>query len=111
MNTKINLSICLLTIVFLSAFATSAQKVSYHLAPGADLSRYKTYQWQKADDAKYPEKAIDDMFVRSIDAELSRRGYVRSENDGADMIVIYQIAILDDMLWSAGKSTIPFLGN
>lgn len=89
----------------------SAQKVSYQVDTKADFSRYKTYQWQRAEKAVYPEKALDDMFVRAIDAELGKRGLSRTEAGEADLIVIYQIAVLDDMEWSAGHSTIPMQSN
>ena len=111
MNTTFNRSAAIAIAILFSVIVVSAQKIDYQAAPGTDLSQYKTYRWQRAEDASYPEKAIDDLFVRSIDVELSKKGLVRIEGDEADLIVIYQIAILDDMRWSAGHSTIPFLGN
>jgi Domain of unknown function (DUF4136) len=111
MNSRINLAAPMLIAMFLSVLAASAQKIEYQSAPGTNFSQYKTYRWQRAKDAAYPEKAIDEIFVRAIDSELSKKGFVRTENDEADLIVIYQIAILNDMEWSAGHSTIPLLGE
>jgi len=111
MNLRTNLAVPMLIAMFLSALAASAQKIEYQSAPGTDFSQYKTYRWQRAKDAAYPEKAIDEIFVRAIDTELSKKGLARTENDVADLIIIYQIAILGDVEWSAGHSTIPFIGE
>ncbi len=95
--------------MLLSAYA-SAQKVDYYAAAGANFAQYKTYKWHRADKAVYPEKALDDMFIRTINAELARKGLSPTESDDADLIVTYQIAIMDDMEWSAGHSSIPWQG-
>jgi len=92
----------------LSAFA---QMIEYQSESGIDLRQYKTCGWQREKDATHPEKTIDEMFVRAIDSELSKKGIIRTENGGADLIVIYRIAILGDVEWSAGHSTIPFIGE
>ena len=88
----------------------SAQKLNFSSYPGTDFSKYKTYKWQRADKAVYPAKELDDMFIRTIEAELTRKGLSRTESDESDLVVTYQIAIFDDMEWSAGHSSIPWQG-
>jgi hypothetical protein len=99
----------ILAAIVFSTFA-SAQKVDSYAVPGATFSQYKTYTWQRAEKAKYPERAVDEAFVQSIDAELAKKGLTRIETEDADLIATYQIAILADMEWSAGHSTIPWQG-
>jgi hypothetical protein len=90
--------------------SASAQKVDSFSPPGVTFSKYKTYCWVRADRATYPERAVDQAFVQSIDAELSKKGFQRIDTPDADLIATYQIAVIEDMEWSAGHSTIPWLG-
>ena len=88
-----------------------AQKVDSYSPPGVSFARYKTYFWVRADKADYPEQAVDQAFMQSIDAELSKKGLTRVETPEADLIATYQIAVIQDMEWSSGHSTIPWLGT
>ena len=90
--------------------SASAQKVDSFSPPGVTFAKYKTYCWVRADRATYPEQAVDQAFVQSIDAELSKKGLTRIATPDADLIATYQIAVIEDMEWSAGHSTIPWLG-
>ena len=109
MRAKLALISAFTVVLFLSSIA-SAQKVDYYTAAGTSFSQYKTYKWHRASKAIYPEKALDDMFIRTIEAELAKKGLTRTESDDADLIATYQIAIVDDMEWSSGHSTIPWQG-
>jgi hypothetical protein len=104
------LTIALFASVVFST-AVSAQKVDSFSPPGVSFGQYKTYFWVRADKAQYPERAVDEAFIQSIDSELSKRGLKRVETPEADLIASYQIAIIQDMEWSAGHSTIPWLGG
>lgn len=87
----------------------AAQKITVRSSPGTNFGGYRTYKWDRAEKATYPASDIDQMFVRSIDSELSRKGLSRVEAD-ADLTVTYQIAIVDDMEWSSATSTISWVG-
>jgi len=100
----------LFAAIIFSTFA-SGQKVDSFSPPGVTFSQYKTYFWVRADKAAYPEQAVDQAFVQSIDAELSKRGLTRVDTPDADLIATYQIATIEDMEWSAGHSVIPWLGT
>lgn len=110
MKHKIHLLTVVVFVGMLSCSVASAQKIDYDFVRGTDFSKYKTYKWQRAEKAIYPAKDLDDMFVRTIDAELAKKGLSRTDSDEADLVVTYQIAIFDDMEWSAGHSTIPWQG-
>jgi hypothetical protein len=100
----------LTAMLFFLSSSSPAQKVDYYSAAGTSFAQYKTYKWQRADKALYPEKVLDEMFIRTINGELARKGLSQTENDDPDLIVTYQIAIMDDMEWSAGHSNIPWQG-
>jgi hypothetical protein len=111
MRPKIStLTTAIFALIIVSTIA-SAQKVDSFSPPGVNFSQYKTYFWVRADKAAYPERAVDQAFVQSIDGELSKRGLTRVETPDADLIASYQIALIQDMEWSSGHSTIPWLGG
>lgn len=87
--------------------SVAAQKYDYYTAAGTDFTKFKTYKWHRADDAKYPEADLDNMFLRTIDAELAKKNMVRIESEDADVYVVYQIAVVDDMQWSSVTTFIP----
>jgi len=95
--------------LILATFA-SAQKIHYYTAPGTSFGNYKTYRWERADKATYPDPGTDQMFTKAIDAELAKRGFTRTDAETADLVATYQIAIVQDMEWSAGHSRIPWQG-
>jgi len=105
-------SIIIASVMFtvgLLGISAAGQKITVNSAPGTNFGAFKTYKWDRAEKARYPSDDIDQMFVRSIDSELSRKGLSRAEGD-ADLIVTYQIAIVDDMEWSSARGTIPWVG-
>jgi hypothetical protein len=98
-----------LTVFALSGII-SAQKITYETEPGVDFSKFKTYKWQRADDARYPDQATDSILVSAIDEQLAAKGLVRTESETADMYVVYQLAVVDDMSTSSFKSGGRWLG-
>jgi hypothetical protein len=104
------------TIVFAIVFAlgaflcspASAQKIDFATEPGTDFSKFKTYKWERADKAIYPAEDLDAMFIRTIEAEMAKKGLTRTEGATPDLFVTYQIAVLDDMQWSSHQSMIPW---
>ena len=103
--------------VILTAFATGfAQKVTYENFPGTDLTKYKTYNWKRAENAQYPDQATDQILMRSIDSQLQSKGFVKTQNDTADLHVTYQLAIMDaaqlssfsnQIGWQGGSNSLP----
>ncbi|MBC7898425.1 MAG: DUF4136 domain-containing protein [Saprospiraceae bacterium] len=110
MKSKIYLLTATICAGFLFCSFAAAQKIVYDFVADTDFSKYKTYKWHRAAKAIYPAKDLDDMFIRTIDAEIAKKGLARVESEEADLVVTYQIAVLDDMEWSSSKSTIPWVG-
>ena len=111
MRSKVFASVAAICAVILFSTFAFAQKVDSFAPPGVTFSNYKTYCWVRADKAAYPERAVDEAFVQAIDAELRKKGFTRVATPDADLLATYQIAVIQDMEWSAGHSTIPWLGG
>src|SRR6187399_1640263 len=71
----------------------SAQKVRYNYLPGTDFSKYKTYRWVRIQNVEYPSEILDERIKRSIDVQLSAKGFSRIENGTPDLLAIYQAAV------------------
>ena len=103
-----------LFLTALAGFALSgtiaAQKVKYESEPGTDFAKFKTYKWQRADDARYPDPATDAILIEAIDEQLAAKGLVRTEDEAADLFVVYQLAVVDDMSSSSFKTGGKWLG-
>jgi hypothetical protein len=88
----------------------SAQKITYETEPGINFSKFKTYKWQRADDARYPDPATDEILMSSIDEQLSAKGLVKTTGETADLYIVYQLAVVDDMMTSSFKTGGRWLG-
>jgi hypothetical protein len=84
----------------------ASQKVTYDAAPGIDFSLYKTYKWQRAADARYPDALSDRILVNAIDGELLKKGLTKTDSEDSDLYVIYQLAIVDHAQWSSYNHSI-----
>ena len=98
-------------VVFTFSVDGYSQKISYESFPGANLTKYKTYKWQRADKAQYPDQATDQILMRSIDAQLQSKGFAKAEKEPADLYVTYQLAITDDAQWSSFSNQIGWQGG
>lgn len=101
-------------LVLLSIWLTStavAQDVEYSSAPGTDFSVYKTYKWEKAETAKYPDGLVDQFIRRSVETELARKGLSKTDSDDADLYVVYQFANREDITWSTFTNEISWQGG
>ena len=88
--------------------AAAAQEVKYDFVAGTDFSKYKTYKWRRADKARYPEPASDQILIRAIDEQLAAKGLTKTERDSADLFVIYQLAVTEDVEWSSFSNDIQW---
>jgi hypothetical protein len=110
MNCYTKLTIAFVWLVVAAVFA-SGQKMDFDVTPGTDFSRYKTYKWQRASDARYPADDVDQLLIRTIDSQLAGKGLTKTESDTPDLYVIYQLAIEEDMKWSSFRTDIAWAGT
>lgn len=114
MRNAIKISTTIFAIIVLAALGVYGQKVTFDSAPGTDFTKYKTYKWQRAPGALYPEAVIDEIILRNIEEQLREVGLVRTAGDSADAYVVYQFAIANDaklntftndVYWQGGDNT------
>ena len=101
-------------LVLLSIWLTStatAQDVEYSSVPGTNFAAYKTYKWEKAEKAKYPDGLVDQFIRQSVEAELAKKGLSKTESDDADLYVVYQFANREDITWSTFTNEIAWQGG
>ena len=92
----------ILFAVLLTVSAGSfAQKVRYNYLPGTDFTRFKTYKWAKVENGNYPNQILDEQLMRSIDAQLTKKGLTKVDEGIPDLAVVYQVAVDHDKEWNA----------
>jgi len=92
----------ILFAVLLTVSAGSfAQKVRYNYLPGTDFTRFKTYKWAKIENGNYPNQILDEQLMRSIDAQLTKKGLTKVDEGIPDLAVVYQVAVDHDKEWNA----------
>jgi hypothetical protein len=108
---RVSLLVAAVLVSMTMCSAAAAQDVSYDVASGTDFSSYRTYKWQRAEKARYPDDVTDKILTSSIDAQLAAKGLTRTDSDTADIYVIYQLAIIESAEWSSFSSDIAWQGG
>ena len=80
-------------IPVLMAGAVFGQDVTYNFDRSADFAAYKTYKWVNIKEA-VPLDSLSDQDIKSaVDAELVKKGLMKTEGDDADLLIDYQFAL------------------
>ncbi|HKM90643.1 MAG TPA: DUF4136 domain-containing protein [Candidatus Acidoferrales bacterium] len=87
--------------ILLAAGSALAQDVSYNFVPGTDFSKYKTYHWVVIKSNAHPDQIIDQQIRQAIDAQLSAKGFTKTDTDQADLYVAYQVSVTQERQWDA----------
>ena len=83
-----------LFVIMIAALAVQAQKVKVGADPNADLTRYKTYQWDKPLPPGNP--IVQQTIIAAIEQAMTAKGLTKVE-DGADVTVVYFAATNADL--------------
>jgi len=94
-----------------SGSVVRAQKVQYYYDAAANFSGFKTYKWQRAHDARYPDEQADAIIKKAVDDEMTKKGLTKTEADTADLYVIYQLAIVPKAEWSSFNTDVTWYGG
>ena len=87
--------------VLLLASAGFAQEVWHKYYPNANFSKYKTYKWVPIENTAQLDPLTDQQLKAAVDAELAKKGLIKSEGAEADLLIGYQVAFRKAMEWSA----------
>jgi hypothetical protein len=77
-----------------------AQDVKYNSMPGTNFAKYHTYKWVNCG-GKHPGQITDQEIMQDVDAQLSQKGFAKSDGESADINVCYQIAVDQERQWNA----------
>ena len=85
----------------LLASISFAQQVWDKYYPNADFAKYKTYKWVTIEHTTQLDPLTDQQLKAAVDAELAKKGLVKTEGAEADLLIGYQVAFRKAMEWSA----------
>jgi len=88
-------------LVLLAAGTALAQDVTYNFVPGTDFSKYRTYKWVVIQSNAHPDQIIDQQIRQAVDAQLSAKGFTKTESENADLYVAYQVSVTQERQWDA----------
>jgi hypothetical protein len=77
-----------------------AQDVRYNSMPGTNFAKYHTYKWVDCA-GKHPGQITDQEIIQDVDAQLSQKGFAKSDSEAANMYVCYQIGVDRERQWNA----------
>jgi hypothetical protein len=77
------------------------QDVITNYLPGTDFSKYRTYKWVTIGPSGVPDQILDTQIKQSIDSQLAAKGLTKVDNDKADLLVRYQVAVSKEKEWNA----------
>src|ERR1700692_2786978 len=80
-------------LVLLACGPALAQDVKYNFMPGTNFSKYHTYKWISIPENVHPSQIVDQEIKQAIDAQLSAKGFTKTEDDKADMYLGYQCSV------------------
>jgi hypothetical protein len=82
-----------LVLLLAGAGSALAQDVRYNFDKMANFSAFKTYKWVDIKGASKVSDLADRQIKETVEAELAKKGLMKSEADSADLYIGYQAAV------------------
>ena len=95
------LSILTFLLLIVGVSVVVAQDVTYNFDQDTDFLKFKTYKWVSIKNAQQVDDIAARQITAAIDAELAKKGLVKTDADNADLYVGYQTAIGSQKQWNA----------
>ena len=81
-------------VLFLAGTSSAlAQDVRYNFAKEANFAGFKTYKWVPIKSAQPLSDLVESQIKSAVDAELGKKGLMKTEADAADLYIGYQAAV------------------
>ena len=98
--------IVLLVMIVLGcgASATVGQEASFNFDRDADFAKFKSYKWIAIRSAQQVDEITARQITFVIDAELSKKGLLKTDSENADLYIGYQAALSRQTRWSAYRT-------
>jgi hypothetical protein len=84
-----------------AAGPAAAQDVSYNFDRGTDFSKFKSYRWVDIKSVQQVDHLTARQITVVIDAELAKKGLLKTDSDHADLYIGYQTALSRQTPWMA----------
>ena len=84
-----------------AAGPAAAQDASYNFDQETDFSKFKSYKWVAIKSVQQVDYATTRQITFLIDAELARKGLLKTDSDHADLYIGYQTALSRQTAWMA----------
>jgi hypothetical protein len=79
----------------------AAQEVTYNFDRDTDFSKFITYKWVDIKSVQQVDRITTRQIIFVVDAELAKRGLLKTDSDYADLYVGYQTALSRQTPWMA----------
>jgi hypothetical protein len=79
----------------------SAQDVSYNFDQDTDFSKFVSYKWVSIKSVQQVDYVTARQITFVIDAELAKKGLLKTDSDYADLYIGYQAALSRQTSWMA----------
>ena len=79
----------------------AAQDVSYNFDKDTDFSKFNSYKWVDIKSVQQVDYLTARQITVLIDAELARKGLLKTDSDHADLYIGYQAALSRQTAWMA----------
>ena len=84
-----------------AAGPVAAQDVSYNFDQDTDFSKFKSYKWVDIKSVQQVDYITAREMAFVIDAELAKKGLLKTDSDQADLYIGYQTALSRQTAWMA----------
>ena len=77
----------------------AAQDVTYNFDRDTDFSKFKSYKWVDIKSGQQVDYATTRQIAFVIEAEMAKKGLLRTDSEYADLYIGYQTALSRQTLW------------
>jgi len=88
-------------VLGLAAGHAAAQDVTYNFDRDTDFSKFRSYKWVEIKSVQQVDYVTTRQITFVIDAELAKRGLLKTDSDYADLYIGYQTALSRQTAWMA----------
>lgn len=91
-------------VLGLAVARAAAQDVTYNFDRDTDFSKFKSYKWVDVKSVQQADYRTAREIIFAIDAELAKKGLIKTDSDSADLYIGYQTALSGPTSWKAYRN-------
>ena len=98
------IALLVLLVLGFAAGREAVQDVTYNFDRDTDFSRFKSYKWVDIKSVQQVDNITAREIILVIEAELAKKGLIKTDLDSADLYIGYQTALSRQTPWKAYHS-------